>query len=66
MLDAEANTMGGTLWLDVDADGTLEESPVTGFEYVGRVWLDASGKQGGQTTSDASGNYQCQNISDGS
>lgn len=59
------NTIGGTIWNDTDADGTLEGMEAGRYSGVTVVLRDASGDIVATTVSDASGNYSFTNLPDG-
>jgi len=59
------NTIGGTIWNDTDADGTLEGMEAGRYSGVTVVLRDANGDIVATTVSDASGNYSFTNLPDG-
>ncbi|MBN1304051.1 MAG: carboxypeptidase regulatory-like domain-containing protein [Anaerolineales bacterium] len=59
------NTIGGTLWEDTDADGSLEGGETGRFSGVTIVLRDSSGNIVATTTTDGSGNYSFTNLPDG-
>ena len=59
------NTIGGTLWTDTDADGSLDAGETDRFSDVTIVLWDSSGNIVGTTTTDGSGDYSFTNLPDG-
>ena len=57
------NTIGGTVWQDTNADGTLNEASAIGGVTV--ALFDSSGNLVGTTTTDPSGNYSFTGLPDG-
>ncbi len=53
----DPNTIGGTIWEDRDADGTLDAGETGRFAGVTVVLKDSSGDIVATTTTDSSGNY---------
>ena len=60
-----ANTVGGTLWNDNDADGTQDVSELARFSAVTVNLLDAQGNIIASTITDANGDYQFSGLADG-
>ncbi len=63
-----ANTpysIDGTIWEDTNADGTLNDSETTRFANSTVLLTDDAGGVIATTTTDATGNYSFQNLSDG-
>lgn len=60
------NSISGTLWNDVDADGTLSAGETTGFAGVSVDLLDSDGNVIATTVTDANGNYAFSGLPDGS
>jgi fimbrial isopeptide formation D2 family protein/uncharacterized repeat protein (TIGR01451 family) len=58
------NTIGGTIWNDVNANGVLDAGEA-GIGGVTVVLRDSSGNVVGTTTTDASGNYSFTSLPDG-
>ena len=59
------NTISGTIWEDIDADGTLESGESGRFDGVTVVLYDDDGNIVGTTTTDANGDYSFTNLPDG-
>ncbi len=59
------NTIGGTLWEDRDADGTLDAGEGIRFPRVTVVLYDANGNIVATTTTDSNGNYLFVGLPDG-
>ncbi len=59
------NTIGGTIWQDTDANGTLDESAPQNFAGVTVVLYDDQGNVVGTTVTDAMGNYSFPGLPDG-
>ncbi len=62
---AAPNTIEGTIWVDADADGTLDGAETTGLEGVTVVLRDSDGNVVATTTTDAAGDYSFEGIPDG-
>ncbi len=63
-----ANTpysIDGTIWEDTNADGTLNDSETTRFANTTVVLTNGAGGVIATTTTNATGNYSFQNLSDG-
>ena len=60
-----SNTIGGTIWKDTDADGTLDGGESGRFENVTVVLFDGNGNIVAITKTDASGNYSFPGLPDG-
>jgi hypothetical protein len=54
-LPSTPNTIGGTVWEDANADGTLNESPTNGIAGVTIELVDTNGNVVAVTTTDADG-----------
>ncbi len=61
-----ANTIGGTIWEDKNADGTLNEATPNGLAGVTVVLRDSSGDIVATATTDANGGYSFTNLPNGS
>jgi uncharacterized repeat protein (TIGR01451 family) len=59
------NTIGGTLWNDSDADGTLDGTESQRFAGVTINLLDTLGNVVASTVTDANGDYQFTGLPDG-
>ena len=59
------NTIGGTIWEDVDADGTLKAGEVNRFAGVILSLLTINGNVVATTTADANGDYSFAGLPDG-
>ena len=59
------NTLGGTLWEDVNADGVLDADETVRFAGVTLVLRDVGGDIIGTTQTDAGGNYEFTGLADG-
>ena len=59
------NTLSGTLWNDLDADGTLDAGETGRFPYVRVLLRDTNNQIVGITITDGSGNYSFTNLPDG-
>lgn len=59
------NTISGTLWRDIDANGTLDESSPLYFPNVTVVLKDANGQVIAEKTTDSAGNFSFDGIPDG-
>lgn len=59
------NAIGGTIWEDEDADGTLEGSETNRFEDITVVLYDANGNVVATTVTDANGDYSFTGLPDG-
>lgn len=59
------NSISGTIWVDSDADGTLDPGEPGRFAGVTVVLYDEDGNVVGTTVTDASGNYSFNNLPDG-
>ena len=59
------NTIAGTIWNDINADGTLTES-VSGISGISVVLRDSSGDIVGTTVTDSNGDYSFPGLPDGS
>ncbi len=59
------NEIGGTIWQDMDANGTLDESNPPLFEGVTVVLYDDQGNVVGTTVTDANGDYSFPGLPDG-
>lgn len=62
---AVPNTIGGTLWRDCNADGTLDLDEDPRWEGVKLVLRDAVSNIVGTTLTDADGNYEFTGLPDG-
>jgi uncharacterized repeat protein (TIGR01451 family) len=62
---AVPNTIGGTLWNDADANGTLDESVTNGYAGVTVTLSDTNGNVVGTTVTDANGDYSFSGLPDG-
>ena len=60
---SDPNTIGGTLWVDTNADGTLTEAGR--FEGVTVVLRDSKGNIVATTTTDSNGDYSFAGLPDG-
>ena len=60
-----ANAIGGTVWYDCNADGTLDDEEEIRVEGVQIVLRDAVGHIVGTTFTDADGDYLFENLPDG-
>ena len=60
------NSISGTLWEDIDSDGTLESGETARYAGVTVELRDASGNVVAKTTTDANGDYSFPNVPDGS
>ena len=59
------NTISGTIWEDMDANGTLDETTPTYFENVTVLLYDDQNMMVGTTTTDVNGNYSFTGLPDG-
>lgn len=60
------NTIGGTIWNDTDADGTLDSPDETGrYQGVTVVLRDNDGNIVAKTVTDVNGDYTFENLPDG-
>jgi uncharacterized repeat protein (TIGR01451 family) len=59
------NIIEGTLWNDLDADGTVDGGEAGRFADVIMVLLDANGDEVGRTTTDSAGYYAFTGLPDG-
>lgn len=59
------NTIGGTIWEDRNADGTLNPAETNGLAGITVVLYDGNGKVVGKTTTDENGNYEFTDLPDG-
>ena len=60
-----ANTIGGTLWSDSDADGVQDGAEVIEYAAVTVNLYDGNDNVVGMTTTDASGHYEFTGLPDG-
>ena len=60
-----ANTIGGTIWNDANADGTLGGGEAGRFAGVTIVLRDSAGNVVATTTTDGNGNYSFTGLPDG-
>ncbi len=59
-----SNTVSGTIWNDVNADGTKVAAETVGFSGVTVALLDSNGNIVATTTTDASGSYSFASLPD--
>ncbi|MCI5221947.1 MAG: hypothetical protein D3924_04585, partial [Candidatus Electrothrix sp. AR4] len=59
------NTVSGTLWNDLNGDGTLEGIETGRFDGVTVILRDSDGEIVGATVTDTDGNYSFGNLPDG-
>ena len=59
------NTISGTVWNDVDADGTLDGDEPDGYEGVTIVLLDPEGNVVATTETGPNGDYEFPGLPDG-